>query len=212
MSGRGRNNQGGRYHCGGRSFGRNYGRIGQNTSNHGPKGRNYGKHEETMKFVPHYSRKQQVVTYDTVKEHIIQQIQKTFKYGSDMVRTIQEDTYINDNEDRPQRRLAEMYDTLGDSQEALVVKIEQGGYDLEHTEELRNFSCRRQLYEENQHKAYALIFSYCNKTMQNRIEEAADFEDEIRNDPLRLLEEIKTKMYDPVQAKYEYVLLTKLVN
>ena len=45
--------------------------------------------------------------------------------------------------------------------------------------------------------------------MQNRIEEVKDFESRIRNDPLELLKEIKTKMYDPARAKYEYVMITR---
>jgi len=68
------------------------------------------------------------------------------------------------------------------------------------------------VYEENKVKAYALIFSYCNKTMQSRIEESRDFEDKIRDNPLRLLEEIKRKMYDPARAKYKYVTLAESLN
>jgi hypothetical protein len=60
------------------------------------------------------------------------------------------------------------------------------------------------------HKAYALIFStYCNKTMQNRIEEHPDFESTIRDDPIELLEKIKVLMYDPIRAKYPYASLTE---
>jgi hypothetical protein len=61
------------------------------------------------------------------------------------------------------------------------------------------------------HKAYALIFStYCNKTMQNRIEEHPDFESTIRDDPIELLEKIKVLMHDPIRAKYSsYASLTE---
>ena len=46
-----------------------------------------------MKFVPHYTGKQQTMTYDTVKDHIIQQIQKTYKYGLDMAKMLREMEY-----------------------------------------------------------------------------------------------------------------------
>ena len=82
---------------------------------------------------------------------------------------------------------------------------------MEYTEDLRNYNVRKYAYEENKHKAYALIFGYCNKIMQNRVEEASDFEIRIRNDPLELLREVKTKMYDPARAKYEFVALTESI-
>ena len=66
-----------------------------------------------------------------------------------------------------------------------------------------------QFLEDNKIKAYGLIFSHCNKVMQNRIEETPNFEADIRDDPLMLLREIKKKMYDPARAKYEFVTLTE---
>jgi hypothetical protein len=41
-----------------------------------------------LKFVPHYSGKQHMVTYNTVKDHIVNQIQNTFKHGVDIERAI----------------------------------------------------------------------------------------------------------------------------
>ena len=41
-----------------------------------------------MKFAPHYSGKQQGHTYDTVKDHIIQYVQKNLKNGLDMAETL----------------------------------------------------------------------------------------------------------------------------
>ena len=46
-----------------------------------------------MKFVPHYSRKQQGHTYETVKDHIIQYVQKNLKNGLDMAETLHSGTY-----------------------------------------------------------------------------------------------------------------------
>ena len=151
---------------------------------------NNSKNEE-IKFVPYYTGKQQMVTYDTVKEHVIQQIQKSFKYGSDMVKLIRDRQYGTIGAGKPVRQLAATGNGRDD------IKIEQDGYDLEYTENLPNYNTRLYTHKENKHKAYSLIFGYCNKIMQNRIEEISDFETRVRNDPLVLLEEIKTKMYDP---------------
>jgi hypothetical protein len=66
-------------------------------------------------------------------------------------------------------------------------------------------------------QVYALIYSnYCTKTMQVRIEEHPDFTTKIRNDPVELLEAIKTLTHDPVRAHYPFAsmhdALTSLVN
>jgi hypothetical protein len=65
-------------------------------------------------------------------------------------------------------------------------------------------------------KAYALIFGYCNKTMQSRVEEHPEFETSIKNDPIKLLEAIKVLMHDPIRAQYPMMSmtdsLTRLIN
>ena len=52
--------------------------------------------------------------------------------------------------------------------------------------------------------------------MQSRIEEHPDFDSKIENDPIALLESIKTLMHDPVRAQYPLVSMTealiRLVN
>ena len=73
MSGCGRSGQGGRgNHYGGRS-GRGLGRSNKRSkSSTNPS----GKGKEEMKFVLKYSGKQQIVTYDTLKDNLIKKIQK----------------------------------------------------------------------------------------------------------------------------------------
>jgi hypothetical protein len=60
--------------------------------------------------------------------------------------------------------------------------------DILYQAELERYLDRKDTLEQNLTKAYALIFStYCNKTMQNRIEEHPKFESIIRDDPIELL-------------------------
>ena len=62
-------------------------------------------------------------------------------------------------------------------------------------------------------KAYALIFStYCNKTMQNRIEEHPEYENTICDDPIELLMKIKVLMHGPIRAKYPFASLTEATS
>ena len=66
---------------GGRGRGRNSGRgTGRGT---GPWKNNSNQKE--LKFIPYNSGRHNCLTYDTVMEHIMQTIQKTYKYGIDIV-------------------------------------------------------------------------------------------------------------------------------
>ena len=92
-----------------------------------------------------------------------------------------------------------------DPEAIIEAKIEQDGNNMEYTIDLKEWKAQQNTYTENKFKSYTLIFGYCNKTMQNRIEETTDFETTIRNDPFILLDTIKLKMYRQVHAKYEFV-------
>ena len=102
MSGRGRQNNYGRGRSSGRGFRGNYNNRSGNNSNNNSSNRNNNNRNNTqnksnseLKFTPHYSGKQQMATYDTVKEHIIQQIQKTYQYGNDMASSLCDLTYTD---------------------------------------------------------------------------------------------------------------------
>jgi hypothetical protein len=82
--------------------------------------------------------------------------------------------------------------------------------DILYQAELQRYLDRNDTLEQNLNKAYALIFStYCNKTMQNHIEEHLDYESTIQDDPIELLTEIKVLTHDPIRAKYPFASLTE---
>jgi hypothetical protein len=89
----------------------------------------------------------------------------------------------------------------------------QAGMDIMYQAELERYLERKNTLEQNLTKAYALIFStYCNKTMQNRVEEHSEFETSIRDDPIELLNKIKVLMHNPIRAKYPFASLTKAIS
>ena len=58
-------------------------------------------------------------------------------------------------------------------------------------------------------KAYVLIFNnYCTRAMQSRIEEHPEFEMKIEDDPIELLDVIKTLTHDTVRAQYPIASMT----
>ena len=50
---------------------------------------------------------------------------------------------------------------------------------------------RKKMYNDNLFKAYALIWERCAKAMQNKLVTQSDYEDEIYNNPIKLLKAIK---------------------
>ena len=96
--------------------------------------------------------------------------------------------------------------------EERIMKIEQDGYNVLYTTEIQNYMDRKSTLDTNLGRAYVLILStYCNGTMQHRIEEHPDSESTIHNDPIELLKAIKIVMHDPIRVKYPYASLTEVL-
>ncbi len=97
---------------------------------------------------------------------------------------------------------AEPARTLSNETDATVKVVDQAGLDIKYQEELRRHLDQKDALREGLNKAYALIFTnYCTKTMQSRIEEHPDYEPILKNNPIAVLEAIKTLMHDPVRAQ-----------
>jgi hypothetical protein len=110
-------------------------------------------------------RDTQTVTYDTVKDHIVQHVQKTYKHGQDIAGSLRDLQKMDLQVLQPARTQSQEKDT--------VVKVnEQTGMDIVFQAKLERWLECKDTLDQNLTKAYALIYStYCNKTMQNRIEE-----------------------------------------
>jgi hypothetical protein len=187
---------------GGRGFrgGRGRGRFQSNTKARSP----ISKQLE-MKSFPHgIGRNKQTVTYDTVKDLIVQYVQKrTYNNGQDIAISLRE---------LVEKDLSPLLPTRGQATSAVPADRanEQAGMDILYQAELERCLDRKDTLEQNLTKAYALIFStYCNKMMQNCIEEHPDYKTTIRDDPIELLTKIKVLMHDPIQAKYPFASLTE---
>jgi hypothetical protein len=186
----GRDTRGGRGRTGsGFRQGRGRGRF------QGRQGRSTNSKQLEIKF--------QTVTYDTVKDDIVQYMQKTYKHGQNIAVSLR---------DLKQNALQSLVPTRGQSTgtDPVVNSNEQAGMDIMYQAERERYLEQKDTLEQNLSKAYALIFcTYCNHTMQNRIKEHQDYETTIRDDPIELLSKIKVLMHDPIRAKYPFTLLTE---
>ena len=169
------------------------------SGNSGGKNSSYDNKKE-MKFSPHVYGKQQTYTYATIKEHIIQNVQ--LDYGVDVAKSLKSGEPYHKKLSKPQRQISNDIDPV-------IANIEQSGYDIEYREDLRRFHDRYDKIEQDLVKVYSVIFTqYCTKTMQLRIEEHPDFVSKIDDNPIQLLEVIKTLMHDTVRGQYPMVSIT----
>ena len=200
--GRGRSGQGsGRF--GGRGFNRK-----SNKDNKEKK-----KDDNKYQFAPYQDSKTNVKTYTSVKEHMLGQIKKTFKYGNNIAEFLEGTDEPFGHE--PQRTI--VYYTLkkdkegkptGEPEDPWRARVEQEGADIKYSEDLKAYRERSIVFDQNKYKAYEYILGHCSKVMKARIEEQADYEARVKNQPRVLLEEISKKMYDAARAKYKYMSLT----
>jgi hypothetical protein len=159
-----------------------------------------------MKFVPHgIGKERQTVTYQRVKEYIIQLVQKTYKNGKDVADSLRKMEKIDMTKNMPTRKL---------SQETGTDKImEQEGFDMLYKAEIDIHTKRKHELEDNMNKTYSLIYlQHCNKTIQDRITGHPEFESKIKNDPIELLKAVKILIIDPVRARYPYASVTESIT
>ena len=68
-------------------------------------------------------------------------------------------------------------------------------------------------FEGQWRNAYSLIWdTYCAKDVQVAISELPNFETEIRDDPLKLLEKVKELMHTPEKAKYPVLAIVEIMT
>ena len=151
-----------------------------------------------VKFYPHTSGQQHTVTFDTVKDRIIQQVQKTYRHGVDVAESLRNEEKKDLSASEPTRELS----TATDETQRF---LEQQGHDIKYKVKIAEYFKWVEQLDENMNKAYALIFdNYCSRTMQVHIEEHKDFDSTIRDDPIELLKAIRILMHAPIRAKYPY--------
>ena len=155
-----------------------------------------------MKFLPHTTGTNKLTAInETVKTHVEQYVQKTYKHGQDIAELLRE---LEKKDLTAETLMRRMSGLVAESEERLR-KIEQDGYDILYTAEVESYM---DTLETNLGRAYALILStYSNGTMQHRIKEHPDFESTIQNNPIELLKVIKIHMHEPIRAKHPYTSL-----
>jgi hypothetical protein len=161
-----------------------------------------------MKFIPHRIEKEvrQTATYQTVKDYIIQLVQKSFTNGKDVADSIRRMDKINMTTKIPVRKIS-------GASKADDKATEQEGYDILYKADLDMYTKRKHELEDNMNKMYSLIYlQHCNKTIQDRIHAHPNFKNKIKNDLIELLKAIETLINVPVRARYPYASVTEAMT
>jgi hypothetical protein len=154
------------------SQGQGQGGRGRGSQDNNPKTYTASSKALEMKFVPHRIGKEvwQTAPYQTVKDYIIQLVQKSFRNGKDVADSIRKMDRINITSTIPVRRLLRATDADDRA-------TKQEGYDILYKAEIDMYTKRRHKLEHNMNKTYSLIYlQHCNKTIQDRIHKHPDFE------------------------------------
>ena len=152
------------------------------------------------------------MTYKQVKQHILNSINTTYNNGSDIY------NHIHDG-------IVEPYHTKAVRKTIIVWKdpktqteinkfwsnMEQKGLDIDFEDDNQRWKDRKQVFKENKKKAATFLLCYCNKMMDQRIIIIPNYEAQVKNDPIKMLKEINMKMYDPIDNKYDFNTLTKVL-
>ncbi|MGC9191043.1 MAG: hypothetical protein ACP5FR_04005, partial [Candidatus Micrarchaeia archaeon] len=85
-----------------------------------------------MMFAPNSQGKPQTATYATVKEAIIQQVQKTFKDGQDVAESIEKGMPFDLSSVEPTR-------SISAEEDPVKATLEQTGLNIKYQEELRHY-------------------------------------------------------------------------
>jgi hypothetical protein len=196
-----------------RSGGRGRSSLGRDGSNQGkssqdgkPRSNTGSNKTPEMKFVPHGIWKdRQTITYQTVKDYIIQLVQKSFRNGKDVADSLRNMQKIDMTKNMPTRKISRATGTDKD--------LEQEGFDTLYKAEIDIYTKRKHEFEDNMNKMYSLIFlQHCNKTIQDRITGHPEFDNKIENDPIELLKAIEILINNPVREIYPYASMTESIT
>ena len=175
----------------------------RNNSNHKNKPNNKKQKSIELKFNVHgYGKEKQTCSYAKVLEKICLRLQQNLTSGgSNIVESIRKNKICRPA--APERKESQEIDSAKKA-------FDQQTLDKEYDARLKNYIRMDMDFDENWKKAFAYIYeSFCTKEMQIAIKELPNYEKEIQNQPLKLLEEVKALMHTPIRARYPFMSLTE---
>ena len=106
----------------------------------------------------------QASDFVVVSKYLINHIRKTYTNGGDIGDALEAREEKNFARYRPSLQLS-------DDSDPDIIARENREYEMLFEAEIASFIKRKDTYKSNTDNAYALLFSHCNKAMQNKIQE-----------------------------------------
>ena len=143
----------------------------------------------------------QASDFEITSEYIINHIKMTFERGNDIAESLNLLQLMDTKKWRP-----ELKGTTEDDPDKKALITRQN--EMEYKAELEESMKRARMYENNQYKAYALLWQRCAKAMQNRIEARKDYKKVMCNNPIELLKAIKEHALNYQETRYEMSVIS----
>jgi hypothetical protein len=135
-----------------------------------------------------------------VQSNIINHITRTFPFGQDIAYSLEHLEEYNVLQHKPTLIRSESYDEE-------IPEMENKQFQIEFQAEYDNFRKRKQHYETNVFKAYALLWEQSSRSMQNKIEAHPNYATKIRGSPIELLKNICQHFLNYHENRYEMSII-----
>ena len=147
----------------------------------------------------------QASDYEVTANFVINHIKKTYDYGKDIGDVLKELKV-------PDIKL--WVTTLQGSivKDPVAKAIEDKQFEMKYKTELDENVKRVRALRGNLIKAYALIWEWCNKVMQNKIMTRSAFESSISDDPIELLRAIKEHALNFDETQYSMTVISNSIR
>ena len=202
MSGRGRGRSNGR---GNRSAARGGNNNGNKKPYNNGQGNNYKPTKKTLSdYIYYLGSAKQAANYEVTTDYLLNHIKKTFVFGNDIASALYDKTPYNVDQHKPSLKFST---SKNDDQKA----AENEQFKIEFKAEYDAYMKRKQTYESNYNKAYALLWEQCAKGMQSKIESRTDFKI-IKDDPITLLKAIQQHALNNQEQRYEMSIILDAIK
>jgi hypothetical protein len=147
-----------------------------------------------MKFTPLDSRNPTQVSYNVVKETLVNEVLKTFeRAGTEIARSLETEVEIV---------LPEPALVLNTDPDADVRKLQNLKIEYKYKDEVKRWMDKKEHLQNGLARVYGMLWSdYMSVTMITRIEQHPDFAGTIKNSAVELLKAIKASMHETVRAQ-----------
>jgi hypothetical protein len=150
----------------------------------------------------------EAAVYDTTTDFILNHIIKTLTFGNDIATALGSEDGKDYDMDQHKPKLKPVISGLSADDKAIAMRQNQ----MEFKEEFGAYMKRKQFYEANATKAYALLWEQCSKGMQGKIEANENFESTIKSKPIELLKIIKQNCLNYHEHRYEMLIIMDLMK